>query len=304
MNAKPHFPAISPSMARERFLIQDESWEDRFRPDFNQFIIAPLEYARPVINLPLPPGRTSNHVLFLVTKGQIEMTVGYTNYILSANELVVIPASQIFSLTTIREDTTGFMCFFSNELYLSAVGEKEHDFMKLTGNSLISLTDTQTSHMATVCARLTVEYTENGATQTDLIRPYLLALLTEINRAYIGSTSAKPDAGDRLVQQFMDVVAKHVRQQRLVTDYANQLNVTPNHLNKVVKSRTGKSPSIWIDERIVLEAKVLLFQSTLTVAQISAELGFDDQSNFGKVFRRYAKVSPTAFRRQCAGVND
>ncbi|GAB4031948.1 helix-turn-helix domain-containing protein [Spirosoma jeollabukense] len=304
MNTESHFPAISPSMARDRFLIQDDSWEDRFRPDFNQFIIAPLAYARPVIKLPLPPGRTSNHVLFLVTHGQIEMTIGHTAYTLSANELVVIPAAQIFSLATIQEDTTGFMCFFSNELYLSAVGEKEPDFMKLTSNPLISLTDTQTGHVGAVCARLTVEYTENGATQTDLIRPYLLALLSEINRAYIGSSSAKLDAGARLVQQFMDVVSKHVRQQRLVTDYASQLNVTPNHLNKVVKARTGKSPSVWIDERIVLEAKVLLFQSTLTVAQVAAELGFDDQSNFGKVFRRYARVSPTAFRRQCIGPND
>ena len=304
MITESHFPAISPSMARERFLIQDESWEDRFRPDFNQFIIAPLEYARPVIKLPLPPGRTSNHVLFLVTNGQIEMTVGHTAYTLLTDDLVVIPASQIFSLSTIRDDTTGFMCFFSNELYLSTVGEKEPDFMKLSGNPLISLTTKQTGHITAICARLTVEYMENGATQTDLIRPYLLALLTEINRAHIGSISIKIDARERLVQQFMDLVAKQVRQQRLVTDYASQLNVTPNHLNKVVKARTGKSPSVWIDERIVLEAKVLLFQSTLTVAQIAAELGFDDQSNFGKVFRRYANTSPTAFRSQCAGPND
>ena len=304
MMTNPFFPSISPGMAREQFLVRDESWDDRFRPDFNQFIIAPLEYARPVIKLPVPPGRTGNHALFVVTSGQIELTVGHQAYSLLATDLVIIPALQIFSITTIREDTTGFMCFFSNELYISTVGDREPDFIKLTGNPLISLNETQTGFITAICNRLTIEYQENGATQTDLIRPYLQALLTEINRAYMGSTSARITSADRFVQQFMDLVAKHVRHQRLVTAYADQLNVTPNHLNKVVKTRTGKSPSVWIDERIVLEAKVLLFQSTMTIAQIATELGFDDQSTFGKVFRRHANSSPTSFRSQCIGSND
>ncbi|RYF74887.1 MAG: helix-turn-helix domain-containing protein, partial [Cytophagaceae bacterium] len=47
----------------------------------------------------------------------------------------------------------------------------------------------------------------------------------------------------------------------------------------------------------VLEAKVLLFQSTLTIGQIAAELGFTDQSSFGRLFRKYAGVSPAQFRK-------
>jgi AraC-like DNA-binding protein len=95
----------------------------------------------------------------------------------------------------------------------------------------------------------------------------------------------------------MDMLTKHIRQKRLVADYADLLSISPNHLNKVIRTRTGKSPSVWIDERIVLEAKVLLFQSNLTVAQIAADLGFDDQSNFGKLFRKHAGTSPANFRK-------
>jgi len=167
----------------------------------------------------------------------------------------------------------------------------------LTGNPLVSLSAQQTKFINNVFDRLTIDYTENGSTKTDLIRPYLAALLIEINRAYVGTMASKTDAGDRLVQRFMDLLTTQVRGNRLVSHYADQLNVSPNHLNKVIKVRTEKSPSVWIDERIVLEAKVLLFQSSLTVAQIADELGFDDQSNFGKLFRKYTQVSPTDFRK-------
>ncbi|MFD2574235.1 helix-turn-helix domain-containing protein [Spirosoma soli] len=291
------FPAINPAMARERFLIRDESWANRFRPNFNHFIITSLEYSRPVIKLPLPPSRTSNHALILLTTGQLTTTVGQHAFTLTAQDLLIVPAMQIFSLIDIPEDARGFMCFFSKELVINSTNDTDFDFLKLTSNPLVPLSDQQTRFIANLLDRLTIEYYDNGAEKTDLIRPYLSALLTEINRAYVSKTPAKTDAGDRLIQRFMDLLTENVRQKRLVSEYADQLNVSPNHLNKVIKAHTGQSPSVWIDERIVLETKVLLFQTDLSVAQIAVEMGFDDQSNFGKLFRKYTGFSPTDFRR-------
>ncbi|AKD55958.1 helix-turn-helix domain-containing protein [Spirosoma radiotolerans] len=294
------FPAISPAMARERFLIQDESWTSRFKPNFNQFIISSLEYGRPVIKLPLPPSRTSNHALFLVTAGQLTATVGQHSYTLAAQDVLMVPAMQIFSLIDIPENARGFMCFFSNELVLNSASDVDFDFLKLTSQPRIPLSIQQTGFITNILDRLTIDYYENGADKTDLIRPYLAALLIEINRVYVSKAPAKIDAGDRLVQRFMDLLTESVREKRLVSQYADQLNVSPNHLNKVVKAHTGQSPSVWIDERIVLETKVLLFQSNLTVAQIALEMGFDDQSSFGKLFRKYTHLSPTDFRKMIA----
>ena len=298
MTSSNHFPAISPEMARERFLIQNESWPERFKPNFNQFIIAPLAYSRPVIRLPLPPSRTSNHVLVLVTAGQVDLTVGHQSYALNAQELVVVPALQIFTILAIEEEATGFLCFFSPELLLTQANDTDFAFLKLTGNPRVSLSIQQTNFIHTILDRLALEYTENGAVKTDLIRPYLSALLAEINRVYEGTVTAKIDAGDRLVQRFIDLLATQVRQTRLTNRYAEQLHVSPNHLNKVVKSRTGKSPSVWIDERVILEAKVLLFQSDLTISQIAHEMGFEDASGFGKLFKKYTQTSPTDFRNR------
>lgn len=296
------FAVISPGLAGERFLVRDDSWETRFRPNFNQFIVATFEYARPVIKLPIPPARTENHALFLITGGEVTITVGHQTHTLTAYDLVIIPALQIFSLISIRDDTTGFMCFLSNELLVSAINDIDFDFLKLTSNSLITLSATQKGFLTNIFERLLIEYTESGASRTDLIRPYLLVLLTEIDRAHVRTEPAKLDVCERLVQGFMNLLTVHIRQKHQVAQYASLLNVSLNHFNKVIKARTGQSPSVWIDERRVLEAKVWLVQSTLTIGQIAAELGFDDQSTFGKLFRKYAQVSPTHFRNRYAGL--
>ena len=297
MTSSDSFPALNPEMARERFLTKNESWNERFKANFNQFIVSQLEESWPVIKLPLPPSRTSNHALILVTAGRADLTIGHQRFNVSAQDLVIVPALQIFTIHAIREDAVGFMCFFSQELLLNAANDADFDFLKLTGHPFVTLSVQQTNYIKNIFDRLIIEYSDNGAAKTDLIHPYLVALLGEIDRAYVGTTATKTDAGDRLVQRFMDLLTTQVRANRVVSHYANQLSVSPNHLNKVIKSRTGKSPSVWIDERVVLETKVLLFQSNLSVAQIADEMGFGDQSNFGKLFRKYAGVSPTDFRR-------
>jgi AraC-like DNA-binding protein len=59
----------------------------------------------------------------------------------------------------------------------------------------------------------------------------------------------------------------------------------------------GKSPTQWIDELIVLEAKVLLYQSRLTISEVSYELGIEDPSYFGRMFKKYTGQTPTDFRK-------
>ncbi|GAB3949061.1 hypothetical protein GCM10028805_24800 [Spirosoma harenae] len=292
------FPAISPEMSQDLFLIRDASWEERFKENFNQFIIGPLETSWQVIRLPLPPSRTSNYALIFVTAGYVDLSVGHQTYLIQPQSLVIVPALQIFAIQTISTDSVGYISFFSQELVRSAVGETDFAFLKLTGNPHVTLTPQQTTFVGNLLSRLTIDYTENGAAKTDVIPAYLLALLVEINRAYVGTLPTKTDAGERLVQRFMDLLATQIRQSKVTTAYAEQLNVSPNHLNKVLKSRTGKSPSVWIDERIVLETKVLLFQSDLPIAQIAHQMGFDDLSSFGKLFRKYTLMSPTEFRNR------
>jgi AraC family transcriptional regulator, transcriptional activator of pobA len=76
------------------------------------------------------------------------------------------------------------------------------------------------------------------------------------------------------------------------------LNITPNHLNKLVKTITGKSPTKWIDDTLVLEAKVLLYQTSLTINEVASEIGIYDQSYFSRLFKKYEGITPLEFRKK------
>jgi len=100
-----------------------------------------------------------------------------------------------------------------------------------------------------------------------------------------------------ITNRFRELLVDRIKTSHRVTDYASELNITPNHLNKAVRTITGKSPTKWIDEAIVLESKVLLYQSSLSISAIAAEVGLFDASYFSRLFKKYEGVTPLAFRK-------
>lgn len=84
---------------------------------------------------------------------------------------------------------------------------------------------------------------------------------------------------------------------RTVQYYANELNITPKYLNTISKLIAGKTASKLISEKIVNEALSLLNDSELSIKQISATLGFVNQSHFGSFMRRETGTSPQNLRK-------
>ncbi|MBB6107691.1 AraC-like DNA-binding protein [Mucilaginibacter lappiensis] len=80
--------------------------------------------------------------------------------------------------------------------------------------------------------------------------------------------------------------------------YAQSLNISTPYLNECVKNATGYSVSYHIQQRIVLEAKRLLYHSDKSVKEISAELGYEDYSYFSKLFTKTTGMTPLTFRHK------
>ncbi|PTS97440.1 AraC family transcriptional regulator, partial [Pedobacter sp. HMWF019] len=73
--------------------------------------------------------------------------------------------------------------------------------------------------------------------------------------------------------------------------------ITPNHLNALCNDLLGKSAGEIIRERVILEAKRLLINLDLSVAEIAERLNFSDQSYFIKFFKKYEEITPEKFRK-------
>ena len=99
-----------------------------------------------------------------------------------------------------------------------------------------------------------------------------------------------------LARKFRQLVELHYRKHHNVSDYANMLNITPKNLNKKIVSEKQVAPSIIIKQRIILQAKRLLANTTLSIKEIADYLGYEDYSYFVRFFKSQTGLPPLSFR--------
>ncbi|WP_158800112.1 helix-turn-helix domain-containing protein [Pedobacter sp. L105] len=98
------------------------------------------------------------------------------------------------------------------------------------------------------------------------------------------------------VIRFKRTVSAKRKQIKQVKAYASLLHITPLYLNQIVKEITGFSASYWITQEILLEAKRILYYSTLDVKQVAYELGYDDHAYFSRFFKKNTGMTALDFR--------
>lgn len=103
---------------------------------------------------------------------------------------------------------------------------------------------------------------------------------------------------NEIVFQFRKELEANFRNQHKVGEFADQLHLTSNYLNEVVKKQTGHSAKEMIQTRILLEAKRLAVYSTMSMKEIAWHLGFEDIAHFSKFFKRLNGTNFKAFRAQ------
>ncbi|MEZ4774346.1 MAG: helix-turn-helix transcriptional regulator [Bacteroidia bacterium] len=103
-------------------------------------------------------------------------------------------------------------------------------------------------------------------------------------------------AGLTILRSFKNLVETHFKEQHKVNFYADQLMVSPDHLNKTVKALIGKSAKTYIQNRIIAEAKRVLVFSEKTGKELAFELGFEEPSHFSAFFKKITGVPLSQFR--------
>ncbi len=133
----------------------------------------------------------------------------------------------------------------------------------------------------------------------EIIGAYLKLFLIECN----GSCSLSPNTNTQsvevektIVKNFKSIVEKHFTEWHQVKNYAEELNVTPNYLNEVIKSAIDVSAKDFIQNRLVLEAKRMAVFTEKSAKEIGFDLGFEDPSHFSKFFKTNTSQSLQNFR--------
>lgn len=284
---------------REQFLGKENPIQLLFKSNSDHFFCLKIEEMMG-LQFPVPPSKHSCHTIIFITSGIHSIKIGFEEYHTYSNGIIVVPAGQIFSIEHFNTKHVGFVCQFNPDVLIGKYGGSEmineFDFLKIGGNPKIPVSEVDFPFILNLFNRLQHEYTESKKVNVEIAHSYLMALFCEMNKSTV-KTKKNISAATILSSKFKALLYDHIKINHQVNYYASLLNVTPNHLNKSIKAATAKSASNWIDETILLEAKYLLYQTTLSISEIAMQVGHEDQSYFSRFFKKQEGMTPVQYRK-------
>ncbi|MBQ8224501.1 MAG: AraC family transcriptional regulator [Bacteroides sp.] len=251
------------------------------------------------------PARLNATCLSVCLKGTCSLEVNLEQYHMEEGMLNIILPDQIVRQGERSDDFEGLFIAVSTDfldvvlptmqqLFPLFFQIKERPCIKLTSEELQSFREYHSFLWGRVKRK---EY----PFRKEITQGILLSLFYEIYNIYRGHETKEPGKKSRkedLFERFIRLVSESYKSERRVAYYAERMFVTPKHLSSVVKEVSGRTAGEWIDSLVVLEAKVLLKSSELSIQEISDELTFANQSFFGKYFKNHTGLSPSEYRKQ------
>lgn len=103
------------------------------------------------------------------------------------------------------------------------------------------------------------------------------------------------------VSSFLESVFDPNRIPGTIAAYAEEAGISENYLSRLVKQSTGRSVGAWIDIVRIQRAKRLLSSTDLSIIDIAASVGVEDQSYFSRLFKKETGTTPSFFRKKMQG---
>lgn len=283
-----------------RFVTQTDEHNAAFPLLHEKFKVNRIEKFRPFMKFPLPPHRKPVYDFLFLKKGAVTRSKSIDTYSLSPNSFFFLPAYQILSNETMSEDVEGFYGHFSTDIFNKKIFQKDFtqafSFLKYNGNPIVQIPESLTPVVLEILERLEHEFDSGAKNGFDLICTYLLALFLEIKPYQVTEKKNASAAAAGITQRYKEALTKHIYEYQKVSDYARLLSVSPNHLNRCVRGTLGRSAKDVLFEILLLEIKVLLKQTTLSISEIAYKLSKKDPSDFTRFFKSKTGMTPKEYR--------
>jgi AraC family transcriptional activator of pobA len=247
------------------------------------------------------PAKSTFYRVGIMLQGSLDMQIGLEHFKATAGSANFSIPGQVHSKWNISADTFGYYILF-DALFLETLlppGQinQEFPFYNYVGTQLINCTPQEVEELTSLFLQINKEVQQQNAGRITAVKMYLYLLLLTAKRSYekqivMGDNNTETN----LVTSFYKLVSQHFLSLRQVSDYAGLLHVTPNHLNRIVKSTTGKTASDAINEMLVQEAKVLLRNTHLSAAEIAYQLDFSEPAAFSHFFKNLTNQTPLSYR--------
>ena len=141
--------------------------------------------------------------------------------------------------------------------------------------------------------------------QPHVYKKEMLGFLIHLIQMHVRELVSHPITGlhdmkhkENIFKIFIHLASNNFRQQRQINFYADQMNITPTYLSRIVKEVSGNTVNGYLQSFLYGEACKLLRMTDMTIGEISFELNFKDHSAFTNFFKMKSGVSPKEYRNK------
>lgn len=289
-------PHLTSSQLLSQIGITD--WDDK---DF-AILHSKLPYK---FNIPYP-FRSTDYMIGFVNEGSSCNLINLQQFNFEKNSLIVVSPFDIIENINQSDDfTISGISFTKNFIteHLADIQMLENiPFLKQGNIPVLTIADKDVDQLYNLFFILEdLARNKENPHRKKMIRNMIETVLYGIDAIYqpeINLSKRKLSRKEELTMQLRELLPLHFKDHRSVNFYADQLNVTAKYLSECVKEILGITAGELIDEMVILEAKVLLKNSKLSICQVADLLHFSDQFFFSKFFKNHTKLSPSEYRRR------
>ncbi len=250
------------------------------------------------------PLRVDLAMLVLCTGGRTRTAINLNQFELTPNSVLIAMPDQILQQLERSEDFSGLFIGVSRKLIKEVIPSIENRLPTLLfvqEHPLTHLNENEAKIVKSYFSFLANRVGEKENRYHKHLTFHLLSSLFydifNIVFAHHEQVTVTKNKQESIFEQFLTLVHDHFLQERSVSFYARQMNLTAKYISQTIKAISGKTAGEWIDLYVILEARVLLRSTSLSVQEVSDRLHFTNQSIFGKYFKLHTGYTPKEYRK-------
>ncbi|MCF2446857.1 AraC family transcriptional regulator [Dyadobacter sp. CY345] len=258
-------------------------------------------------NLTSPHRHSFYHLLFF-SEGGGKHTIDFNHFSVKPYQIYFMVPGQVHSWD-FEGNVDGYVVNFSSSFLQSFLLKSEYisSFTFFSGGStesVIDLPEAVQQPIRLLFEKLVIESQQQNVLKNDMLRVLLIQIFITVQQSLsTDQRNSTPFQAHPVLKNFQKLIENNYLEIRLPGEYAQLLHITPNHLNAICKEHLGIQAGEIIRDRVVLEAKRLLVNLSLSISEIAYKLNFNDNSYFTKFFKKEVGMSPEVFRKKSLSKN-
>ncbi|UFH56842.1 AraC family transcriptional regulator [Spirosoma sp. KNUC1025] len=241
--------------------------------------------------------RHDRHSFFVLESGTVHIDIDFQSYKIDSPTVIYMHPDQVHRTTAFDNVTVSSLAINNENLhpeYLKLLEE-------ITPTKPLLLTN-ETFSILTETVSLCLKFSERKSEKLyhSLLKDSCNAWVALVLSQFLEQSKPadKLSRFESITKAFREMLEHQYATVKRPAGYAQKLNISTPYLNECVKSTTGYSVSHHIQQRVILEAKRLLYYSDKSVKEIATVLGYDDYPYFSRLFTKVTGMTALAFRNR------